>query len=95
MELWTGCLAIGIAETEQGASSLFPNPTWGPCTIAFQDLSPRQITVYDATGRTVPAAATMGHARAHVDLSERPSGVYVIHAVDAAGRSAVQRVLKQ
>ncbi len=95
MDLWTGCITNGVGEAEQGATSMFPNPTYGPCTIVLPEAASQRITVFDATGRRVPVPVTMGHGLAHVDLRDRESGVYLIHTLDAAGRSMVQRILKQ
>ena len=95
MDLWTGCITSGVEEMDQGTASIHPNPTQGVCTIVLRDATPQRNTVFDATGRTVSAAITKGHGMAHVDLGDRENGVYFIHTVDEAGRTMVQRIMKQ
>lgn len=89
---------VGIAEHAELSASAFPNPTEGRFTIDLQGLSAgATVSVADLTGRQVMPALPLVRrgpaARAEVDLTGQPSGLYFVRVQDGE-RELVRRVTK-
>ncbi|MFN3875373.1 MAG: T9SS type A sorting domain-containing protein [Flavobacteriales bacterium] len=89
---------VGIDEAQAPAVNAFPNPTDGRFTIDLAGLSASaSVSVCDLTGRQVLSGLALlrrgAGARAEVDLSGHPSGVYFVRVQDG-GRELVRRVTK-
>lgn len=95
MDMFTACITTGITEAEPAQTGIYPNPTTALCTLTFPDRAPRHVAVFDATGRELHVVVTPGTGRVQVDLGGHEHGVYFVRATDAAGRSAVHRVVMQ
>jgi hypothetical protein len=89
---------VGVPEHAELSATAFPNPTEGRFTIDLQGLSASAtVSVADLTGRQVMPALPLvrrgAAARAEVDLTSQPSGLYFVRVQDGE-RDLVRRVTK-
>lgn len=90
---WSDC-ANSIAENELFTWEVFPNPAAdGIYTLRFFSghAGSAQITLVDATGKEIMTKAVFG-TNAVVDLSDNPSGLYVLSVQTEAGLKSVKLV---
>ena len=71
---------------------MYPNPARQEFMIT-SDLSIKEVEVFDATGRLVFKQEDVNADRLKVDVSVWSDGVYLVHVVDMAGKSAVRRMI--
>ena len=69
-----------------------PNPARQEFMIT-SDLSIKEVEVFDATGRLVFKQEDVNADRLKVDVSVWSDGVYLVHVVNMAGKSAVRRMI--
>ncbi len=81
----------GVAENNEPAISIFPNPTTDFVTIEMEGL--QQVDVLDATGRTIKSVPAIGNAL-QLDLSGLKAGTYLISAKTRSTSSFVKPILK-
>lgn len=89
---WKKNSSEGVDEVEETSVSLWPNPTTGELTVAFEEAQEAQVQVLDAVGRTVLREGVSGGAK--ISLSALPDGVYTVQVRTSAGVYN-QRVIKQ
>lgn len=89
-------LGTGIAEAVQGRFTAMPNPAHDHLSIAFAPgTHPAQITLLDATGRSVLEQLVTGGGTVHLDLVGMDHGLYVVDVRFSDGTQAVERVVKE
>ena len=71
---------------------MYPNPARQEFIIT-SDLSIKEVEVFDATGRLVFKQEDVNADRLKVDVSVWSDGVYLVHVVNMAGKSAVRRMI--
>jgi hypothetical protein len=68
--------------------TIYPNPTSGTITI-LGDI--RSITVMDINGRIVTSTTT----KQVIDLTNQPTGIYIIRVTDIAGNMGTSKIIKK
>ncbi|MCB0595284.1 MAG: T9SS type A sorting domain-containing protein [Lewinellaceae bacterium] len=84
-----------ILPAGEAAFSLYPNPTTGQLTLAWEGRLPGQqaaIRLFDATGRVVWRQQRRLERRMELSLAGLPAGLYVLQ-VQAGEGSWVKRVV--
>lgn len=95
-----GCSDFTTSIVHQNNSQVihvFPNPTTGTVTIdANKALKPNDLTLFDATGRSVLERSIANEgATFSLDLSDQETGIYFVHVLFTNGTKQVQRLVKQ
>lgn len=80
---------VGVGELAAQAFRLYPNPASDFAVLAWDDVSPRNVALVDATGRTVFAERLRAGER--IDLGSLAPGTYVVRAGSAVARLVVAR----
>ena len=75
------------------ALEVFPNPSSGLFQVSIPKQELEQITVFDAQGQQLFQVQVEGF-RTEINLSNRPPGVYLIHAFDRNGGQYRQKLTK-
>ena len=81
----------GLSEAESHVK-VYPNPTTGQVTILDDDLN--AVEVYNLWGQVVLSQQESG-VSVTLDLSQLPSGLYVIRAIETDGTCILRQVTKQ
>jgi hypothetical protein len=92
---FTGCGPVGITEDhwdEQGLQ-LSPTPFSGQWHLQFPVAGAWKVSAYAVNGQSVGSWQTSG-TNMVIDLGNRPSGLYLIRAVDGKGRSYTSNVVR-
>lgn len=88
----------GVTPAEDSRLAVYPNPARGAATVALTlaEASEVRVVVYDVLGRTVAVLADgpfgTGEHTLSFEVTERPSGVYVVR-VESGAFTGVQRVM--
>ncbi len=91
---------VGIGE--QGASDvlavlglvIYPNPAATQLTLYWDGTEPARISIYNTLGQLVLTQA-ITYANTSFDISRLASGIYTLQLIDAKGRSAVRKWVKE
>lgn len=84
---------VGIEEPIAGRFRLYPNPSEGAVLLEVDDAA--DISVLDATGRTVAALTSPALGFVMLDLSQEPSGIYVARVVRNDGVTSQRFVIQR
>ncbi len=89
---WTvGCGLVGISDVPAGDFAMFPNPTNGELQVRLPNAVTGRVhmDVIDATGRTVRTLSysAVSGTNARMDLSELPTGTYMVRMTGATWNS--------
>jgi hypothetical protein len=82
-----------IAETLHDASQkVYPNPTDGTLTLAFETAGERLITLSDMSGKML-LRKTVNKPTEQIDISHYPSDVYLL-TIDDGKRKSIRKIIK-
>jgi len=83
-----------VPEEPEGQLHLYPNPARGYAVVAWTEMSPVEIELYDMSGREVYSNRIQpGSPEYYLDLSGFNAGVYVVRLRDREGNVAVERLV--
>ncbi|MFN8393091.1 MAG: T9SS type A sorting domain-containing protein [Bacteroidia bacterium] len=86
--------SLGKASNFQALTVVaYPNPTTGKVTILTQNVSEATVSIMDLSGRLVQSPMKATETALFLDMSELPSGTYVVQ-VRSAGQAVTTRVVK-
>ena len=86
--------AVGIGEVSEGVQMrLFPNPATG-IVVLESDAAVRQVSVVDATGRTLFSLPVDGEQHVCLDLSQLSAGLYLVRMQTSQGIATRQLILR-
>lgn len=89
----TVSLCTGMDEaSEVNDVTLMPNPASNVITVSGSDLA--EIQLMDVSGRTVRQVAVPGSKTLRMDISELPTGIYLVSAKRNDGTVHVERLIK-
>lgn len=91
-----GCLEVGINEAEHEIGiTIYPNPTQDRLFIKMESShkKPLQFSLYNLQGKLIIQEQLVAEFESF-DLSNLPSGVYLVNIVDGEGKSASKKVIK-
>jgi len=89
---YTGCNAVGIHEYQNSKNlRLHPNPSSGVFSISG-DKNPKLVVAYDLNGREVYSETLTGETTS-IDLSSKPSGLYLIKIINSTGEIQTGKLL--
>jgi len=94
VEVGLSCYWTGLEEADKTRSLLLvPNPTTGQFYAQLpQNMQGGTATVTDAMGRDV-LRQTFSGQRLQIDLSGRPSGIYLVRVQDSSGQNLIGRAV--
>lgn len=79
---------------EANQIAIFPNPSSGIFNIAFGNLNPKQIEVYDISGKIIKQKNQFeGNSQTNIDLSNASNGVYFIK-ISTENNTFTKRIIK-
>lgn len=78
---------VSVAEMNENAYSIYPNPTAAQVTIDAENIS--YVAVYSSTGQLLNVVMNSNV----VDMSTYENGVYYFNIVDNAGQKSIQRIV--
>ena len=78
----------GIGENDEMSIVIYPNPTSGLVNIICQDAE--QLNVYNTFGQLLISQNTNGNDQVTIDISNLPSGIYLIQLVSKEGLATKQ-----
>lgn len=90
----SGVLSASAFEANQIA--VFPNPSTGIFNIAFGNLNPNKIEVYDITGKLIMKKDSLevsGNNQTNIDLSNTSNGVYFVK-ISTENNTITKRIIK-
>ena len=90
----SGVLSASAFEANQIA--VFPNPSTGIFNIAFGNLNPNKIEVYDITGKLIMKKDSLevsGINQTNIDLSNTSNGVYFVK-ISTENNTITKRIIK-
>ena len=73
---------------------LYPNPAATQLTLYWDGTEPARISIYNTLGQLVLTQA-ITYANTSFDISRLASGIYTLQLIDAKGRSAVRKWVKE
>lgn len=86
---------VGIAEYDNMSNlSVYPNPTTGQVTICNAQNVLRNVNVYDVYGKLV-LSENVNAETAVINLSNMPSGLYIVKAVDGNNNISTSKIIKR
>lgn len=97
---------VDLEENDDSEESLesieirvFPNPTSGLITISFSEriIGDYSIAVYDLNGRSILTQNfhySKSKSSVNIDISNRPSGTYLVHIHSESGEFLTQKIIK-
>lgn len=86
-------LGIDVVELSGDHLRVKPNPTKGRIKVTWQGIDAQTIDIFDMLGRKVMQAPAQG-SEAHFDLSDQPSGSYLVIITTPEG-AAIKKVIKK
>ena len=89
----SAAFCTSVEDTEKLVIKAYPNPTADLITVQFEH-SLSSISLYNTTGEKLQITEDP-KAPVTLDLSELPSGIYLIEAVDLNQNSHLERIVKQ
>ncbi len=92
----SGCVISAIEEQAQLEASviLYPNPAATQLTLYWDGTEPARISIYNTLGQLVLTQA-ITYANTSFDISRLATGIYTLQLIDAKGRSAVRKWVKE
>jgi hypothetical protein len=81
-------------ETPQ-SMTLYPNPVNQSLNLDMKTVGTYQVTVYDVMGTILLKQEVKNAQNATLNVSQLPTGVYLLHTVSADGKIAISRFVKQ
>jgi hypothetical protein len=97
LEIYQGAISaeplVGIEEADaRPALDLYPNPSTGSITLRSGEAGPADVTVHDATGKTVfGTRLLLGQGTSIIDLGGLNSGLYHVR-VNSGGHIATRTI---
>ena len=89
----SAAFCTSVEDTEKLVIKAYPNPTTDLITVQFEH-SLSSISLYNTTGEKIQITEDP-RAPVTLDLSELPSGIYLIEALDLNQNSHLERIVKQ
>lgn len=90
------CTDTPDGRLEAAAWSVFPNPAADFTTVRWSDgLRPREIQLFDLTGRRISATVNTSGNTAEVSLNGLAAGVYLVRMITADGRAGTRRLIRR
>jgi hypothetical protein len=87
--------SLSTVELNKSLFNTYPNPVHnGNLQVMLHNTNPAYIKMFDAQGKLVMAHNTSSTDRLMLDLSDVPSGLYMLH-VSQGGRQDMQKVIVQ
>ena len=86
-------VAVGMAQGEQPALLVYPNPAHGMIVVKTSG-GPAEITVTTMTGNTIMVSAlNIDSNQSTLDISDLPAGIYFISVISRQGLSRTKLVV--
>lgn len=86
---------VGLNESTPDIAQIYPNPTDQKLNIVIKSgVEARQVRVYDLVGRLVKSEEVSNRQRVGLDLSEIPSGVYLVRIAGSDFTSKTYKIVK-
>ncbi|TXF89367.1 S8 family serine peptidase [Neolewinella aurantiaca] len=90
------CTDTPDGRLEAAAWSVFPNPAANLATVRWSDgLQPREVQLFDLTGKKISTSANTSGTSATLDLSALPAGVYLVRVITQDGLAGTRRLIRQ
>lgn len=87
---------VGVEEADLSDQlQVYPNPASTNINITFSAITSATIELFDVTGQNVRTENVIGLERASIDVSNIPSGVYVLQVKYADGATITKKVVVQ
>jgi hypothetical protein len=85
---------IGLEENAANNVQVYPNPSNGIFTLANTQLTNAEYTVLDLNGRVLKNGALQG-TQVNIDLTENPSGIYVLQVTSNGEKLGTTKLIKE
>ena len=87
---------LGIEQNDLNASiSIYPNPADDYLTISNNNTEIETIQLYSVLGNKVFEKTDINNLSESINISNLPSGIYLLKAIDSEKRSATKRLIKR
>ena len=73
--------SLSMQPAEEPAVRVFPNPASETVTVALENASQSEYSLYDMSGRCLVSGQITDSAPAHIDVKQLPNGVYYLKVV--------------
>jgi VCBS repeat-containing protein len=84
-----------INDENTNSINLYPNPVTQSLNLDMKTVGTYQVTVYDVMGTILLKQEVKDAQNATLNVSQLPTGVYLVHTVSADGKIAISRFVKQ
>jgi hypothetical protein len=85
---------IGLEENVINNLQVYPNPSTGIFTLANTNLTNAEYTVLDLNGKVLRSGVLQG-TQVNIDLTENPSGIYVLQVTSNGEKMGSTKLIKQ
>ncbi len=85
---------LGISNVETTTMKVSPNPTQGVLSVEWDDEIDGNVAVYDLCGRLMQMTKVVG-SQLMLDISDLPSGIYILKTTYDNGRMTINKVVKE
>lgn len=88
------CSGLGMEELEATQFTLYPNPTQGIVSLKVENMTIREVEVYDIFGKMIYSQTAVEN-ELELDLTQNQTGVYLVKITSENNRSITKKVVVQ
>jgi hypothetical protein len=88
-----GLLTVPEQESQQPSFSVYPNPSQGKFEIKDEKLKTKKAEIFNLFGEKVFDSAVSISDNSAIDISEQPSGIYLLRITDEKGIVHSQKLI--